>query len=298
MDIDKIKFELLKDIKDANLEKVLEKLEVMTEGNIKTKENIIHIAYNYKSIKDLHVKGRISTDYYNAENQKIVQRLLDTIKDLESDDIKKEFKKESSQIKLKYDLLKKENEALKEQIKIITNIYQGSQESTNKALKEIEGYWLEVIPNLKDDDRLFSIGRFYYDDISKEHKFDGANYRNDGVPYYEWKTWKIITDFTSNPKAVHIIYTTHKPEEPYNSSNGYSQIFLDLHHSDNKWIIHKGYFDDLGDGKPPRHFVAFRLNEIAKKIEFRSDFNRKNDFKKLVKMLTASKNELFKDLFS
>jgi len=247
-------------------------------------DDLVLTKSRYNDADRTYKRGLNTYQEYNQIINKIRTSAIEIVSKVEVKDIQPVLDK---------DYLKRiqdENEKLKDEIERLELTIKKSKffdnEADTKILNQLEGYWLELIFEQKDDNRIFSIGEFGYNQSTLEFEYNGKNYFQDGKKYYEWKSIKLVTDFRRN--NLYYIYTIVSDKQMHQEKYGFGLVNLkrDLK---NSWWMEKGYFLDAGDEKNPKHHQIINLEEITKEInkEYGKSFDSLNlrEHSKIVKQI-------------
>jgi hypothetical protein len=123
------------------------------------------------------------------------------------------------------------------------------------------GEWFEEIPH--SPDRRYSIGVFRFNGTTRTHSYDGANFRNDGIPFCTWRSKAVIIDLAA--REVQYIFDASMCDKRHESNTGFGVINLVVE-EDGTMTSDSGYYIEAKkDGKPLSHSMR-RLDDVAKEL--------------------------------
>lgn len=282
MKLKKLKEELKQNLSEKDLAIALEYCLQNTSQDSEYYDDLVLAKSRNADVERNYKQGLIPYEKYSETGNKIRENTIKIISKLGENDIHPIFEREYVKN------LQNENEKLKVEIERLEIAIKKSKyydnEVDTKILNQLEGYWLEIINEQKDSDRIFSIGRFIYNESTLEFEYNGTNYFSDGRKYYEWKSIKLVADFSRN--NLYYIYIIKGENQLHNERYGFGVISL-RKNFENQWMMEKGYFLDAGDEKNPKHCrilgLASVVHDINEQMNTAYNLKKRNQHKKIIK---------------
>jgi hypothetical protein len=147
----------------------------------------------------------------------------------------------------------------------------------------MEGYWLSVI---EDTPRRYSLGELRFSFRSKQHRYDGITYSNDGDRKFSWETIRAFFD-QEHTQFLYIYEVTHLDGSGL-KTHGFGQVTIP-----NRGIPvgrgdTGGYFVDAEKANSNVHQTRlFLAGKVAEELFISLDPKNEESRKNFIKQLAA-----------
>jgi hypothetical protein len=99
----------------------------------------------------------------------------------------------------------------------------------HRSLLNLEGDWLEVIPDLRRDKRQYSVGTFYFDRASNQFRYDGTNYligAGTCKSFYRWECKVLHGVLDNDEKKILYVYKVYYLDSRTSEKYGFGVTYL------------------------------------------------------------------------
>ena len=264
-----VKKQLIHKLSESELESAFEICLQNVSPSSELFDDLVLTKGRYSDVERTYKKGEINYNEYSQQCNKIRSAAIEIINKIPDNDIQPLYDREY------LNSIIKENKKQKEEIERLELVIKKSKyydnETDTKILKQLEGYWLELIHEQIKSKRIFSDGEFTYNESTLEFEYNGVNYFCNGKQYYQWKSINLVTDFRRY--NVYYIYTIVSDKKMYEEKYGFGLLNLKRDIKTKAWWIEKGYFLDAEDEKKPKHHKIYNFKEITELINEKSKLN-------------------------
>ncbi|MFZ4633272.1 MAG: hypothetical protein ACOYNO_03590 [Saprospiraceae bacterium] len=243
-----------------------------------------------KRTQDALNLGNIPHETYNTQRSASTIALLQWVNALrDKEDISIPFdQQELTRLRTENARLTNELQRVNEKSNFGKGGHIQSDEQFN-ALKSLEGYWLEDIPDQASQRRRFSIANFTYSTTGAHFRFKGTNYEDSGKPYNSWRCIELIPDFKSS--RLYHIYAVPDKESPNEEKIGLGFIAIDEGRY-GIWEFVNGFFMDSALDAKRKNLQFHRLSQVVEALNKANETRLQSlflkDHGKIIKALNAA----------